>query len=208
MTDFHASLTAALARSAAPAERFAAVRGPIAAAVHDTINRCCTGPAPCPFDDDEVRRVTDAVLAALAAVADDGLAEAWAAGWSAGASRRLSTDNPYRAAARSPAPSAGSDCKNPSHADDGLAGRVRALADEWDGYGHGVYCIHLEEALPCSACDLLAELRALLSPAPSADRDERDGAECSCAMTEGSQRRCPVHGEDDYRLTPPAEDGA
>lgn len=45
--------------------------------------------------------------------------------------------------------------------------RVRALADEWEGYGHGRYNIHLEERLPCSACDLLAGLRALLDEGES-----------------------------------------
>jgi hypothetical protein len=35
-----------------------------------------------------------------------------------------------------------------------------AVLDRWEGYGHGHYNIHLEEALPCSVCDLLADLRA------------------------------------------------
>jgi hypothetical protein len=38
------------------------------------------------------------------------------------------------------------------------------------------------------------------------DLERRDlsigSAECSCAMTEGSQRRCPAHGEDAYVLPP------
>ena len=43
-----------------------------------------------------------------------------------------------------------------------LVDKVRALADKWGGYGHGRYNVHLEERLPCPACDLLAELRELL----------------------------------------------
>ena len=43
-----------------------------------------------------------------------------------------------------------------------LVGKIRALADKWGGYGHGRYNVHLEERLPCPACDLLADLRALL----------------------------------------------
>jgi hypothetical protein len=43
-----------------------------------------------------------------------------------------------------------------------LVGKIRALADEWDGYGHGRYNVHLEERLSCPACDLLADLRGLL----------------------------------------------
>lgn len=35
---------------------------PIAAILHDTIERCCTEPgAQCPYDDDEVRRITEAI---------------------------------------------------------------------------------------------------------------------------------------------------
>lgn len=48
---------------------------------------------------------------------------------------------------------------------DALADRLAAvegLADEWDGYGHGVYNVHPEENLPCSVCDLLLRLRATL----------------------------------------------
>lgn len=45
-----------------------ALRESVAAAVHDTIGRCCTHEgALCPHDDDEVRRVTDAALAAVRA---------------------------------------------------------------------------------------------------------------------------------------------
>ena len=39
--------------------------------------------------------------------------------------------------------------------------RVQALADEWDGYGHGVYNIHSDPE--CPACDLLSGLRAALT---------------------------------------------
>ena len=53
-----------------------------------------------------------------------------------------------------------------------MVGKVRTLADEWEGYGHGRYNIHLEERLPCSACDLLAGLRALLAEHDKAIADE------------------------------------
>lgn len=45
--------------------------------------------------------------------------------------------------------------------------RVEALAERWDGYGHGPYNIHMEESLPCSACGLLADLRAVLDDVKS-----------------------------------------
>jgi hypothetical protein len=48
-------------------------------------------------------------------------------------------------------------------AEQAKAAKVEALADRWDGYGHGVYNIHLEHNLPCSVCDLLAQLRAALA---------------------------------------------
>ncbi len=40
---------------------------------------------------------------------------------------------------------------------------ITALADEFAGYGHGVFNIHLAE-FPCSACELLARLRTLANP--------------------------------------------
>jgi len=43
-----------------------------------------------------------------------------------------------------------------------LRAAVEVLADRWDGYGHGRFNVHLEENLPCSACDLLGALRAML----------------------------------------------
>jgi hypothetical protein len=42
--------------------------------------------------------------------------------------------------------------------------RVRDVAERWEGFGHGVFNIHPEESLPCSACDLIADLRAILDP--------------------------------------------
>jgi hypothetical protein len=45
-----------------------ALEAVIRPAVHDTIDRCCTTPGGrCPYDDDEIRRVTEAVVAALIA---------------------------------------------------------------------------------------------------------------------------------------------
>lgn len=47
---------------------------------------------------------------------------------------------------------------------------LREVVERWEGYGHGVYNIHLEERLPCSACDLLTDLLALLAAtAPTPD---------------------------------------
>lgn len=41
----------------------------VMAAVHDTLNRCCDQPQ-CPYEDDEVRRVTEAVLKVVGPVLD------------------------------------------------------------------------------------------------------------------------------------------
>jgi hypothetical protein len=38
-------------------------------------------------------------------------------------------------------------------------------------------------------------------------RSSNADGECSCAMTEGSMRRCPVHGEDAHRQQPDAVRG-
>ena len=44
--------------------------------------------------------------------------------------------------------------------------RVKALADEWDGYGHGVYNVHPTPG-ECSVCDVLAAIRAALEGSPT-----------------------------------------
>jgi len=59
--------------------------------------------------------------------------------------------------------------------------KVAALADEWDGYGHGLYNIHPARSLPCSVCDLLAKVRAALASAgrpATMDGEDTNGEAC------------------------------
>lgn len=83
----------------------AALRQTIYAAVHDTIDRCCTDPGErCAYDDHETHRVTDAVFAAVCALLGvrliDELTEMAMVAWDQGALAfslgRGSDANPYR----------------------------------------------------------------------------------------------------------------
>lgn len=64
------------------AEETEDLRQHLSALIHDTISRCCAQPgAQCPYDDDEVRRITDAVLDLVKAERDtkDRAARGWKA---------------------------------------------------------------------------------------------------------------------------------
>jgi hypothetical protein len=64
---------------------------------------------------------------------------------------------------------------------------VEALADRWDGYGHGRFNIHPAKSLPCTVCDLLAGVRAALAvvPAEVTCTGNPDGGCCTACQGTG-----------------------
>jgi hypothetical protein len=94
---------------------------------------------------------------------------------------------------------------------------VEALADRWDGYGHGRFNIHPAKSLPCTVCDLLAGVRAALAvvPAEVTCTGNPDGGCCTACQGTGyslsDQGMCwDCRGtghphEQPAEVTPPAE---